>query len=348
MNQGSWDPAATALRFLRRQGVPARKDEGDDAILVIESPGHAYRLRPVAIEADHDGQFDPLRRLPEAVTDVPRLLVARGLAPGTRSRLTNENWPWIDDTGSADIRVPPALVVAVNNPHQDEADGRPRGWTSSAGTVVEYLLHAAEPGDDLRVPPTREIARATGLSAGQVSKVLMTLDTQQWTAKLSHGSGPYANRVLIDRSAMLTEWAAWLGRQPQPRILGHASFQDGVTFVEKTLSTLPDAQWCATGEVAAALDAPYLTAVSTVSVYLSQPLFLQARQPGWLETLGIRRVQAGARITLSLASDCVMATTRTARHFPRASLARVYADLKHSGVRGAEAAEHLREELLGY
>ena len=99
--------------------------------------------------------------------------------------------------------------------------------------------------------------------------------------------------------------------------------------------------WAATGEAAAQVIAPYLSSIGTVEVLLG------AQTPSELERaaadVDLRPMDGGRLVPRPFASP---ATARLARRREGVSVApwpTVFADLRLTGVRGGQAAEHLRE-----
>ncbi len=100
-------------------------------------------------------------------------------------------------------------------------------------------------------------------------------------------------------------------------------------------------EWVASGGVAAAVMAPLLTSVRTALV------FVGAHTVPGLETvaaqIGLSPVQGG-RLTLSpFPTTTTRTLSTTVGGLRTAPWPRVFADLQTLGVRGEEAAEHLRE-----
>jgi hypothetical protein len=103
--------------------------------------------------------------------------------------------------------------------------------------------------------------------------------------------------------------------------------------------------WVATGAVASVLMAPLLTTVGSATVYLD------ATTTAALESVARRselRPIEGGRLTIR--PFPTTATRRLAQTIDGVRVApwpRVYADLRVTGVRGDEAADHLREVMRG-
>ena len=103
--------------------------------------------------------------------------------------------------------------------------------------------------------------------------------------------------------------------------------------------------WAATGAAAAAVLAPLLTNVAATTVYVD------ARTSAELQAIATRsqlRPIEGGRLTLvPFPTVGTRRLARTADGIRLAPWPRIYADLRTIGVRGEEAAEHLREVMRG-
>ena len=101
--------------------------------------------------------------------------------------------------------------------------------------------------------------------------------------------------------------------------------------------------WAATGVVASSVLAPYLTTITTTEVYVEQ-----ATSAGleWMAAnVGLRPIEGG-RLTLLPFPTVTARRLATEKDGLRlVPWPRAYADLRIIGVRGEEAAEHLRERL---
>ncbi len=103
--------------------------------------------------------------------------------------------------------------------------------------------------------------------------------------------------------------------------------------------------WAATGTVAASLLAPYLTTVTSSEIYVEGTT--SARLEWMAANAGLEPIEGG-RLTLrpfpTVTARRLAGVTNGLRVAP---WPRVYADLRVVGVRGEEAAEHLRETFRG-
>lgn len=63
---------------------------------------------------------------------------------------------------------------------------------------------------------------------------------------------------------------------------------------------------------------------------------------------GLRKVESGARVELVQADPYVLRRTITESDAPQVTGVRLYGDLLRLGVRGSDAAEHLRATRIGF
>jgi hypothetical protein len=102
--------------------------------------------------------------------------------------------------------------------------------------------------------------------------------------------------------------------------------------------------WAATGVIAASVTAAFLSSVTTADVYVD------ARSMGALMAaaaeIDLRPSEGGRLVLKPFPTTTTRRLAEDARGLRVAPWPRVYADLRTVGVRGEEAAEHLREVVL--
>jgi hypothetical protein len=183
---------------------------------------------------------------------------------------------------------------------------------------------------------------ATGLSVGACTKALQVLAKLGLiTSSAARGRG--SARTVRDPNQLLDAYAAVAAAtKSEPAIQIGVTWQDiaaGLRDAGKKW-TRARIDWVATGAVAASVIAPHLTTVSTAEVYVGAETIAELEAAAAAAAL---RPMGGGRLTLR------PFPTVTARRFAQtieelrvAPWPRVYADLRTTGVRGEEAAEHLR------
>jgi hypothetical protein len=164
------EPAAEAQRDRIDAVVTVQDPQGNYARLVIEA---RRRFAPRDVESVAGGRLPLLRSLDPSSTFV---VVAPWLSTRTQALLAQRGVGYVDLTGNALLRTSrPAVFVRTAGAAQDPNPVRREGASLRgvvAGRVVRLLA-------DVRPPYTATaIARATGVSIAQVSRLLMSLDRE--------------------------------------------------------------------------------------------------------------------------------------------------------------------------
>jgi hypothetical protein len=245
---------------------------------------------------------------------------------------------WADETGAAEISLP-SLVVSRDGHPQTRPHREPH-WTPSALAVAEAILCGTR-------PTVAETAAATGLSTAGCAlglRALSDLGLLESSAQRGRASG----RRVADADRLLDAYAAAassMAAGPRLRVgLPPGDPIAAVTEIGANWSRTGIA-WAATGAVAAAVLAPYLTSVNTAEVYVGVLTEAELRQLAAKEEL--RPIEGGRLLLKALPIVTIIRLATTHDGLRLAPWPRVYADLRRSGVRGEEAAEHLREAIHG-
>ncbi len=269
--------------------------------------------------------------------DLPDLVVASELSPGARSLLTDAGVSWVDQTGAARIALP-GLRILVDRGPAAPVPRRNLGWTAGALAVCEGLLTGTG-------GTVAELVEATGLAASTVASALRFLQDEH-LLEAAAARGRNARRSVLDASQLLDAYAAAAARLRSP-----ASIRVGVLWRDPArgagelgarLATNGVA-WSITGALAADALAPYLTEVDPLEIYLDARTLAELRQVG--REVGLNEATGGRLLLRPFPTPARDALSTTLGKQRLAPWPRVIADLRMIGVRGEEAAEHLRGEI---
>ncbi len=279
-----------------------------------------------------EGWLRTIRHILDAGAPLPDIVVARTMGPAARTALSDAGVGWVDETGAAEVVVGSVVISRSGSPRKRIA---PR-WTRSVLAVAEAVLCGTK-------ATVAAMTDATGLSTGTCSNALRTLtDLGLLGASAARGRG--SARWVIDQDRLLAEYVGEAEALVRPQSLQvGVTWQDAVEGLAVCGRTW-DAQgtaWAASGPVAAAVMAPLLTSVRSAIVYVEADT--APRLEATAAQAGLQPVEGG-RLTLAPFPTTTTRTLATTVDGIRvAPWPRVFADLQRSGVRGEEAAEHLRE-----
>jgi hypothetical protein len=163
---------------------------GPDGTIVINAHGF---LATLAVEAkrslgprDVAGLFGSVGQKLRALSpNVPILVVAPWLSPRTRELLSAEDVNYIDLTGNAQVRLDaPALFIVAQGADRDPTP-TPRGRARVRGPKAFRLIRTLI---DVKPPyGVRELADATRLAPGYVSRLLDALDDDVLVGRSKRG-----------------------------------------------------------------------------------------------------------------------------------------------------------------
>ncbi|MFQ5921998.1 MAG: hypothetical protein ACE5M4_04075 [Anaerolineales bacterium] len=267
--------------------------------------------------------------------DPPDVLIADRVPPASRLALTEAGIGWVEASGAAEIAID-SLVVS-RSARETRIGERPRSrWTPAAVGVAEAILAGIKP----TVSATHE---ATSLSVGACTKALRML-TDIGLLQANTSRGPHSGRRVVDIDELLDAYVAAAHNLGSP-----PSLSVGVVWRDPIEGLIGigdrwDAAgmaWVATGLAAAMVVAPLVTSVGSTEVYIDANDVTELVTAA--SVVGLRPIEGGR---LSLASFPTVTTQHMATMANGLRVApwpRLVADLRRSGVRGEEAAEHLTE-----
>ena len=274
-----------------------------------------------------------------ARADHPDVLVSERVPPGSRGALIEAGIGWVETSGAAEISA--GSLVVSRSGRRPRSDEEPSGgWTPSVVGVAEAVLAGIKP----TVSATHD---ATGLSVGACTKALRTL-TDHGLLAADAPRGRRSARRVVDADTLLDAYvSAAHDLRPPPSVTVGEVWQDpiaGLIEIGRRWDATGVA-WAATGLVAAAMVAPLVTSVGTAETYVDagtvSELELVAVEVGLRPIIG-GRLRLTSFPTVTTRRMSVVADGLRVAPWPR-----LVADLRRSGVRGEEAAEHLKEVAAG-
>jgi hypothetical protein len=290
---------------------------------------------PVRIEWAGEGHLGDARRVLARETLLPDVVAARALSPGARAELSQAGVGWVDETGAAEIALGTIIVSRSGRPVKRAA---PRRWTRSALAVAEAALCG--------VKPTASAMRdATGLSMGSCVNALRVLTELQLLETLAD-RGRSSGRRVADLDQLLRAYvSAASALAPDLRMEVGVTWRDLADGLRKAskIWEADQVDVAVTGGLAAQALAPYLTSVTVAEVYVSVDTVIGLEAVA--ASAGLRPVEGGRLVLRPFPTSSVNVLATFVEGLRIAPWPRVYVDLLHAGVRGEDAAEHLREVI---
>lgn len=270
--------------------------------------------------------------------DRPDIVVGDHVSPASREALGAAGIGWVETSGAAQIDTDFLVVSRSGGPSRAT---KPRStWTPALLGVAEAVLAGVKP----TVSETHQVTR---LSVGACTKALRVL-TDLGFLEAEAARGPDSGRRIADRDAMLDAYVAAAHdiEAPRPLSVG-VTWRDPVEGLAE-LGVRWDSggvRWVATGLVAAAVVAPHLTSVGSAEVYVVASTVAEAEAAA--SAVGLRPIEGGRLVLSPLPTRTTLAMATTVDGLRVAPWPRLVADLRRSGVRGEEAAEHVLEVVGG-
>jgi len=314
-------------------------EAGSEADLVVSAAGHSFVVEvlgaasPGALAA-HASQATAAARH-QGRKAVP-LLVVPFMSDAGRRVCADASIPWFDLSGNAHIVAPGIRIIVDGRPNRFRGPGRPASiFAPKSARVVRWLLE-----NEGRALTQREIARATDMTDGFVSRIVSRLEHESYVLREQGG----ALRVK-DPALLLDAWRDEYRFDKHVLLQGHVAARSGDALARFVGDTLAEGsvEHAATG-LAAAWQMTHFAAFRIATFFLAEPPSKQLR-----EKLGFREDARGANLWLVLPNDAgVFHGAETQGGLRCVHPVQAYVDLKAHPERGTEAAERLRSELLSW
>lgn len=327
-----------ALETVLRTSLAARSVNGPNREVMVRLGGKDTLVRwlPVGWPKQVD---EALRASPR-----PDVIVAPRMSPGAREAARKAHVGWADETGAAEIFITDAAntliaVDTVGNPPVP-VDSRV-GWRPSTLAVCEALL------SDRAVPSANSVIEATGMSMGSAVTALKFLEDDGFLVS-SAARGRAAARRIEGRDEFLDAYATAAERLRSPiSIRVGVLWRDPAAAIVDTGRRLTAASidWAVTSALTASVLAPLQTEVAPLELYVAGKTWSDMRRAAMLADL--QEMDGGRLVLRPFPTPAGPRLSETISDGLRSVLwPRAYTDLRISGVRGEDAAEHLREAMV--
>ena len=271
-------------------------------------------------------------------SDVATVVIAEEMTGKAREILAAGGVGAVDGLGNVRLELP-GLIMRITGSGRIRRPAGPVRLSGKSGLVAQAMLL-----DTDRRWRVSDLAQRCSVSAGLAHRVLGRLEDEGVVA--AHGAGPNKTRRLSNPSALLDLWAEEHHdrphRQPAFMLAQHADQLTGL-LCDGLESAAVD--YALTGSAAAARVAPFVSNIAVAEVWLES-----TAAPG--ETcaqIGATPVESGPNVVLLQERDDAPLAFRSRSHgMWTTNLFRLYIDLRRDPRRGAEQAEHLRREVIGF
>jgi len=323
--------ALAALEAVLPRGTRIEVAQQQDQDFLVSMGERSLRLRWLPVGWPRQ-VGEALRRRPR-----PDIIAAPRLSPGARELAASEHVGWLDESGAAEIHAE-ALLISRSGDPKKPLDAK-LGWRPATLAVCEVLLSGC--------PATvSAVANETGLAASTVAESLKFLERDGLLDAVAK-RGRQSGRHLADVNALLDGYAVAAERlRPPISLRAGVLWRDPIKgAIEAGRSWIAaDIRWAATSALSAAVMAPVLTEVVPLEIYVT------GQTPGDLRraaaAAGLREIDGGRLVLRPFPTTAADTVARQLRPGLISMLwPRAYADLRLAGVRGEDAAEHLREEM---
>ena len=318
----------TLFATILPMGTRITVEQLDDIDVTVNVAGTPLRVR-FAGRGDFRGVQMALRARPR-----PDVIAASRLSVAARQAITKEGINWADERGAASIEAG-SMVIALSG--QIPAVGRSStDWTSAAIGIAEAILSGT-------TPTAEAVATATGHSLSTAVRVLAFL-VGRGLLRAPKARGPQSGRRIVDFDRLLDQYSeAAHQRRPKFELRCGLLWREPFTEIKQigqkwTMARVP---WSVAGALAASIQAPYLTQTPTGVVYVGASREVEMLRIA--QQAGLEVMEGGRLLLLPFPTRATRQLIQETDGVWVTSWPRTYADLRNEGVRGEEAADHLRE-----
>lgn len=312
---------------------------GSGGILVVSAAGHTFVVAVVG-SASAGLVADRADRVARAAKgfrkQVIPLVAVSTMGESGMQACERAGVSWFDFNGNARIIAPGIRVIVEGRPNQFRRRGRPAStFAPKSSRVARWLLmHSAD------AHTQREIAHATDVSEGFVSRIVARLLENRYVVRQDDG----ALRV-NDPRLLLDAWHEQYDFRKHTIIQGHIAARSGdavARFVSDTLRG-EALEHAATG-LAAAWQLTRFAAFRIATFFIDTEPSEALR-----DKLGLREEARGANTWLVVPNDAGVFQGASDRDgIMCVHPVQAYLDLKGHPERAAEAAARIRSEILGW
>jgi hypothetical protein len=322
--------AEEAVAAVLPRSARVRRTPGDAGVDLVVN-GQLLEVKWIG-----EGRLGDARRVLAGRRSRPDVVVARRMSPGAREALAEAGVGWVDETGAAEIATGALVVARTGIPPKPTE--RAKRWSPSVLAVAEAVLCGTK-------ATAAAVEEATGLSMGScVNALRMLTDAGLLDARAARGRA--SARFVLDSDSLLNAYATAVESLPESiSVEVGVTWRDAVDGVQALGARWNRAKvlWAATGTVASAVIAPFLTAVTAAEVYVGTDSLVGLEAAA--TAVDLRPIEGGRLTLRPFPSVAVKRLAQDADGLRVAPWPRVYVDLLRSGVRGEEAAEHLRQVM---
>jgi hypothetical protein len=259
------------------------------------------------------------------------VLVVPYMTPAGAAAAAEHGVNWLDLSGNAFIRDEDLYISREGRPNAFRARGRPTSaFAPKSARVARALL-----SDPSRWWRQKDLAAATRLDDGRISRLVRRLQDQQLLERRGDELRP------LDPNLLLDAWADDYRFDRHDAVLGHAS-GNGIELARALSERLSER-----GVKHAFTGLPAAWVLDPFARFRLVSLYVDGDPREVAELLDLRRSESGANVQLLGPEDeAVMDDGQGRDGLPIVSPVQAYLDLRHLPERAGEAAEHLRDSGL--